>query len=81
MIKYVMATIMLIVAVSRFLAMPQYMNQLELTSFSDGNIAMMTQMSFYIMCFALLTGAMIILVNMFKARSAESALERAQAQA
>jgi hypothetical protein len=61
--------------------MPQYMNQLELTSFSDGNIAMMTQMSFYIMCFALLTGAMIILVNMFKARSAESALERAQAQA
>lgn len=82
MIKYVMATIMLIVAVSRFLAMPQYLNKLNLSSFSDGSIALMTQMSFYIMCFALLTGAMIILVNMFKARSAESALERAtQAQA
>ncbi|TKB28592.1 sulfite exporter TauE/SafE family protein [Desulfopila sp. IMCC35006] len=82
MIKYVMATIMLIVAVSRFLAMPKYMNKLNLTSFSDASVALMTQMSFYIMCFALLTGAMIILVNMFKARSAESALERAaQAQA
>jgi uncharacterized protein len=81
MIKYVMATIMLIVAVSRFLAMPKYMNKLNMTSFSDGSVAVMTQMSFYIMCFALLTGAMIILVNMFKARSAESALESAQAQA
>ncbi len=81
MIKYVMATIMLIVAVSRFLAIPKYTNQLNVTSFSDGSVSVMTQMSFYIMCFALLTGAMIILVNMFKARSAESALERAQAQA
>lgn len=82
MIKYVMATIMLIVAVSRFLAIPKYLNNLNLTSFSDGNVALLTQMSFYIMCFALLTGAMIILVSMFKARSAESALERvAQAQA
>jgi len=81
MIKYVMATIMLIVAVSRFLAMPKYMNQLEMTSFSEVSVSVMTQMSFYIMCFALLTGALIILVNMFKARSAESALARAQTQA
>jgi hypothetical protein len=40
----------------------------------------MTQMSFYIMCFALLTGALIILVNMFKARSAENALAGAQVE-
>ncbi len=74
MIKYVMATIMLIVAVSRFLAIPKYLNKLELTSFGEGSVTIMTQLSFYIMCFALLTGALIILVNMFKARSAEAAL-------
>jgi hypothetical protein len=34
----------------------------------------MTQISFYIMCFALLTGATIILVNLFKARSLERTL-------
>jgi uncharacterized membrane protein YfcA len=81
MIKYVMATIMLIVAVSRFLAIPKYLNQLELTSFTAGSVSLMSQMSFYIMCFALLTGAFIILFNMFKARSEESALIAAQAEA
>ena len=81
MIKYVMATIMLIVAVSRFLAIPKYTNQLNLSSFGEGSVAVMSQMSFYIMCFALLTGAAIILVNMFKARSLETALEKAQVQA
>ncbi|SHO49106.1 sulfite exporter TauE/SafE family protein [Desulfopila aestuarii] len=80
MIKYVMATIMLIVAVSRFLAMPKYLNQLSLTSFADGQVSLMTQASFYIMCFALLVGAMIILVSTFKARAAEMALEKAQMQ-
>jgi len=74
MIKYVMATIMLIVAVSRFLAIPKYLNKLNVTSFTEGSVSVMTQLSFYIMCFALLTGALIILVNMFKARSAEAAL-------
>jgi hypothetical protein len=81
MIKYVMATIMLIVAVSRFLAIPKYLNQLEVTSLADSSVVLMTQMSFYIMCFALLTGATIILVSMFRARSAESVLEMAQAEA
>ena len=80
MIKFVMATIMLIVAVSRFLAMPKYLNQLSLTSFADGQVALMSQASFYIMCFALLVGALIILVSMFKARAEEAALERAQVQ-
>lgn len=80
MIKFVMGTIMLIVAVSRFLAMPKYLNQLSLTGFTDNQVAMMTQASFYIMCFALLVGATIILVATFKARSEEMALERAQTQ-
>lgn len=80
MIKFVMGTIMLIVAVSRFLAMPKYLNQLSLTSFADNQVALMNQTSFYIMCFALLVGAGIILVATFRARSQEMALERAQIQ-
>lgn len=71
MIKYVMAVIMLIVAVSRFLAIPKYLNQLHVTSFNETSVSLMTQLSFGVMCFALLTGATIILVNLFKARSLE----------
>ena len=74
MIKFVMATIMLIVAVSRFFAMPKYLNALQLTSFADNHVTFMTQFSFGIMCFALLTGAAIILVSLFKARSLERAV-------
>ncbi len=74
MIKYVMATIMLIVAVSRFFAIPKYLNELHVTSFTDGSVSFMTQLSFGIMCFALLTGASIILFNLFKARGLENAL-------
>jgi len=71
MIKYVMAMIMLIVAVSRLLAMPKYMKKLELISLDDKMIGIMTQVSFGIMCFALLLGASIILSNLFKARRME----------
>lgn len=74
MIKYVMATIMLIVAVSRFFAIPKYLNELHVTSIADGSVATMTQLSFGIMCFALLVGATIILVSLFKARSSERAI-------
>ena len=73
MIKYVMALIMLIVAVSRFFAMPKYLNELHVTSFSDFSVTLMTNSSFYIMCFALMLGASIILVNLFRARSLERA--------
>ncbi len=71
MIKYVMATIMLIVAVSRFLAIPKYLNELDVISFSDVTVTVMTNTSFGVMCFALLVGAAIILFNLFKARSLE----------
>ena len=73
MIKYVMAIIMLIVAVSRFFAIPKYLNELHVTSFAEGSVSLMTQISFGVMCFALLTGASIILYNLFKARSLERA--------
>ncbi|ADW17630.1 protein of unknown function DUF81 [Desulfobulbus propionicus DSM 2032] len=71
MIKYVMATIMLIVAVSRFFAIPKYLNELHLVLLSDGAVKLMTQLSFAIMCFALLVGASIILSSLFKARRLE----------
>ena len=72
MIKMVMAIIMLIVAVSRFLAMPKYLNKLSLTDFGDTTVSVLTQTSFGIMIVALLIGAGIILAAMFKARRLES---------
>jgi len=74
MIKYVMGTIMLIVAVSRFFAIPKYLNELQITALAADNVAVMTQISFAVMCFALLTGATIILVSLFRARSLERAV-------
>ncbi len=74
MIKYVMATIMLIVAVSRFFAMPKYLNQLQVLSWSDSLVKSLTQASFIIMCCALCIGAGIILSNLFKARRMENAV-------
>ncbi len=74
MIKYVMATIMLIVAVSRFFAMPKYLNQLQVISWSDALVKSLTQASFLIMCCALCIGAGIILTNLFKARRMENAV-------
>jgi uncharacterized membrane protein YfcA len=75
MIKYVMATIMLIVAVSRGLAMPKYLAQLDLLSASETSLHLMTQASFAIMVIALLVGAFIILSAMFKGRKAERRAE------
>jgi uncharacterized membrane protein YfcA len=74
MIKYVMGTIMLIVAVSRFFAMPEYLNKLHITAIADTSAALMTRISFWVMCLALVTGASIILISLFKARSLERAI-------
>ncbi|SPF46365.1 conserved membrane hypothetical protein [Syntrophobacter sp. SbD1] len=70
MIKFVMATIMLIVAVSRGFAIPKYLHQLGLISINEGTMTVLGSISFIMMCFALLTGATIILVSMWKARRA-----------
>jgi uncharacterized membrane protein YfcA len=74
MIKYVMGTIMLIVAVSRFFALPKYLNQLHLISWNETVVWVMTKISFAIMCLALLIGASIILSSLFKARRMEKAV-------
>ena len=77
MIKYVMATIMLIVAVSRALAMPKYLTQLGLMDMSAGLIDVLVKVSFVMMCGALLLGAGIILNAMFKGLKEEKMAQEA----
>jgi uncharacterized membrane protein YfcA len=73
MIKVVMGTIMLIVAVSRGLAVPQYLSQLGLLSINPSILPTLNTVSFLTMCFALGVGAIIILGAMIKGKRAESA--------
>jgi uncharacterized membrane protein YfcA len=73
MIKVVMGTIMLIVAVSRALAVPKYLEQLGLVSLSESSIKIMDITSFVIMVLALSIGAIIILGSMWKGRPQTSA--------
>jgi uncharacterized membrane protein YfcA len=66
LIKVVMGTIMLIVAVSRGLAIPKYLTDLGILSLDPGTTYILMKASFAIMSIALLTGAVIILSNMIK---------------
>jgi uncharacterized membrane protein YfcA len=66
MIKIVMGTIMLIVAVSRGLAVPKYLTDLGFLSLEKGTTGLLMDISFAIMAIALLTGAAIILASMWK---------------
>ncbi len=68
MIKNVMGIIMLVVAVSRGLAIPEYLDQLAVLSMQPSTIGWLNKLSFGTMCLALLVGAGIILTAMFKAR-------------
>ena len=70
MIKVVMGTIMIVVAVSRALAVPQYLEQLGVISMAQSTIALLDMASFLIMCAALAIGAIIILGSMWKGRPA-----------
>lgn len=67
MIKVVMGTIMVIVAVSRILAIPAYLAELSLITMSAATITILNGASFIIMCLALLIGAGIILSAMYRA--------------
>jgi hypothetical protein len=73
MIKIVMGTIMIIVAVSRGLAVPQYLKELGLISLSSSTQTFLGAASFIIMCIALAIGAIIILGSMWRAKRAETA--------
>jgi len=73
MIKIVMGSIMLIVALSRGFAMPKYLGKLGLMEVSDATVAMLDKVSFGFMVVSLVVGAVIILGSMFKARRPASA--------
>jgi len=68
MIKVVMGTIMLIVAFSRALAVPEYLAQLGVISVDQWTLSVLNTISFATMCLALAVGAVIILGSMIKAR-------------
>jgi len=68
MIKVVMGTIMLIVAFSRALAVPEYLAQLGVISVDKWTLSVLNTTSFATMCLALAIGAVIILGSMIKAR-------------
>ncbi|GAB6178550.1 sulfite exporter TauE/SafE family protein [Desulfobaculum senezii] len=76
-IKLVMSTIMLIVAVSRGLAMPKYLVALDLLHWTDQTTGIMSKSSFVLMVFALFVGSWIILRAMYRGRKAEMAEEAA----
>lgn len=72
MIKIVMGTIMLIVAVSRGLAVPRYLTDLGLMSTGASTLNVLDKFSFAFMCLALGIGAVIILGAMWRAKIAET---------
>jgi uncharacterized membrane protein YfcA len=76
MIKIVMGSIMLIVALSRGLAVPRYLNELQLISLGESTLSFLGTASFIIMCFALSFGALIILGAMWRAKRAETATKK-----
>jgi hypothetical protein len=73
MIKVVMATIMLIVSVSRAIVIPVYLTQLGYMAVSDGTIGVMKIVSFVLMVAALAVGALIILGAMVRGHREASA--------
>lgn len=79
MIKVVMATIMLIVAFSRCIALPAYLVKLGLMTVSEDMLAILGRISFISMCIALLVGALIILGSMWKGRAEERERECVEA--
>jgi hypothetical protein len=73
-----MGSIMLVVAVSRALAIPKYLTNLGLISVPEPTINILMKASFLIMCFALLGGAFIILGAMYKAKRAEALAKKVE---
>jgi uncharacterized membrane protein YfcA len=73
MIKMVMATIMLIVAVSRGLALPTYLAKLGLMEVGPDMLNLLSKVSFASMCLALLIGSGIILGSMWTGRRTQLA--------
>ena len=76
MIKFVMGTIMLIVAVSRGVAIPKYLVQLELMAVSGGMLKLLDTISYITMVLSLAIGAIIVLGAIFKGIRDEKAADQ-----
>lgn len=75
MIKVVMGTIMVIVLFSRGLMVPVYMSELGLIdAMNDTTVKVLKSTSFGIMAFALIMGASIVLLSIWKGRRAQREL-------
>jgi uncharacterized membrane protein YfcA len=72
MVKFVMSTIMILVSVSRLMAIPNYLNDLGIMAFRGSVISTLDYFSFAIMCLAMLVGGGIIIGSMLKGRRALS---------
>lgn len=77
MVKFVMSTIMLIVAVSRGVAIPKYLVQLELMAVSGGMLKLLDTISYITMVLSLAIGAFIVLGAIFKGIRDEKAAAKA----
>ena len=73
MIKLVMGTIMLIVAVSRVIAIPCYLERLDVLTMAPGLQTGLKTASFICMCLGLLSGAALILAAMWRGRGTVAA--------
>lgn len=73
MIKYVMASIMLIVAASRVIALPGYLAALDLMNVGPGMLRLLRVTSFVVMCAGLLAGAGMILGAMWQGKRRQNA--------
>ena len=88
-VKFIMATIMLIVLVSRFFKVPVYLSDMGLIStLPAATSELLSNISFAMLALALLTGAVSILVALIKgmaedrrAKEAEAAAAQAEAEA
>ena len=65
MIKFVMAFVMLVVAISRGFAIPTYLNELGSMQLTESTVHLLKNISFGTMCVALLSGGVIILSSMW----------------
>lgn len=81
MIKIVMGTIMLIVAVSRMLAVPRYLSELGVITLNATTLDVLGTISFITMCLGLAIGAVIILTSMWRSTRAVGPLEEEYARA
>ena len=70
MVKFVMSTIMVLVAISRLMALPAYLNELGIMAFGKSVISVLDRSSFVVMCVAMVVGGVIIVGSMLKNRRA-----------